>query len=202
MPWTPVPPPPAPTGINQWPAAPTPTLCWQGPLPNVGIGVTDLTLTVTGVYQLVLEATVSPNISFSKTITRVKGASFTVGTEEEFSASLGVGNDFVDIGAGLSRVTTHQTTLSASITEEWLYDLTSSSGQVSIAIWQLVYTYTITGVIDLGFQKLRFTVTMVDDVDAFPQTQYPAAASVVNRAGGKMLALDQVFAPVEEAVPA
>jgi hypothetical protein len=196
MSWTSVPVPPAPTGINEWPTSPPAVTCWEGALPDEGNNtITSQTLTVTGIYQSVLQATASPSFSINKTITYEKGASFTQETETEFGLSLGIqAADFATIGANLTQTTSYSTTLYASTTTSYDFILQSTSESVSVCVWQLVYTYTINGTINIsGFGSSPFTYVMVDATDTFSSTQYPAAASVTNLAGGTDPGLDRLF---------
>lgn len=202
MTWRDVPLPPGPTGINLWPASPPATTCWTGNLPDQiypASSLTARTLTVTGVYVPVLQATVSPNVSFSKTITYQVGASFTQGNSEAFSTTLGLSaDDWGSISAGLTQTTSSSLTLSASTTLTYECDLKSDQGEVSVTIWQLVYTYTVSGT--LNFREMDGPMylggTVVSYSDTFSQWQYPSAstAAVRNAAGGNAPALDRLFA--------
>lgn len=196
MAWTPVPPPPAPTGINQLPAMPKPAVCWTGSLPWMSPAIKSKTLTVNGVWVLVVSGTASPNSTFKKTVTYESGASFTTGTESEFAGSLEVKSTLLDIGASLSKTTSEETTLSANVTHSYEFELSSEKGEVTVAVWQLVYTYTIVTKSEAVWPVNELTITnvMVDATEVFANTQFPPATSVTNLAGGNAPALDRLFA--------
>lgn len=193
--WKPVPAPPAPTGINQFPATPTTVQVFQTSLPDqkevlqkttaFGELYNDLTgqiLTVTGHWQKVVSCTASPTTPFSQTDSVTTGTSTTDTTTNSFSTSLGVAGSLGSISASLTHTISHSITLSESKTISQEFLVTPKTGEVSAIWWLLVHTYTITGTSTAiwtanghRWPSQAFTKKLVSTAKTFVSTTYPAS---------------------------
>jgi hypothetical protein len=196
--WKPVPPPPAPTGINQFPATPPTVQVSQTSLPDQKEGIVklfigeiynDLTgqiLTVTGHWQKVVSFTASPTTPFSQTDSVTTGTSTTDTTTNSFSASLGVAGSLGSISASMTHTFSHSVTLSESKTISQEFQVIPKTGEVSAIWWQLVHTYTITGTSAAVVAGERgpsqaFTKQLVSTAKTFVSSTYPASPGLTTQ---------------------
>jgi hypothetical protein len=185
--WNEPPPPPAPTGINVFPANPEAVVCWKGNIPDQIInvdffkfGYVDQVLTITGRYIPAVSATVSPDAPFEQQISVTTGVSTTDTDTKQFGASLGVAGSIGSIGLSISETIQHSTTWSQSTTVTNTFKLQSTKGMISGVWWQLVYDYTIDGTLAVWTNGRRdnqghsFRSQIKKYGDRFIEAQFPA----------------------------
>jgi hypothetical protein len=198
--WNPVPPPPAPTGINNFPSTPPVVKVSQVNLPDQTVDLhpglefgpklvnklTNQVLTVTGKWEKVVSCTASPETPFNQTDSVTTGTSTTNTTTKSFSDSLGVAESFLSISASMTESFSHSVTVSESKTISQEFQVTPKEGEISAIWWQMVYTYTITGTSTIvfgsqAFPSKSFTKELVNSAKTFVSTIYPASTVITTK---------------------
>ncbi len=206
--WNKIPAPPAPTGINQFPAAPPIIQVAQTKLPDQKKQLTDIIiieqvhcdqiLTVTAQWKKVLSCTASPSTPFNQTDSVTTGTSTTDTITKSFSASLGVAASLGSIGASMSETFSHSITMSKSKTISQQFSVTPTKEEISAIWWQLVYTYTIKGKVKLLMEgkasdETPFTTTISNADETFISTVYPNSANLKTSGFEKFMKEASVF---------
>ncbi len=193
MTWTEVPPPPAPTAINDFPATPPRIQVARLELPNKVItqGPLDLkisrlsqVLTVYGQWTKLVSGTATVDSPFSQSESYTTGTVTTDSTTKSFSVSLGVSGSLGSIGGSLSESFTHTVSLSESKTVTSTFNISPKSGSVSLIWWQLVHTFEIdfAELFEFGGKKLELQpghVRLVNRAQEYISTQFPAVSDAL-----------------------
>lgn len=161
--WSNIPNPPAPTAVNQFPSFPypgTPHICLENAsIPDQKFLIeyasgkewvygkfTDLQVTVTAQWVLIVEATATPATPFKHSESYTTGTSATNTDTNTFAVTLGVQNKYVNISATMTEQTSHSVTFTESKTITNTFSLDApKSGSVSACFMQPQYTYHIVG---------------------------------------------------------
>ncbi len=190
MTWTEVPPPPAPTAINDFPATPPRIQVARLELPNemvskepLGLTISRLSqvLTVYGQWTKLVSGTATVDSPFSQSESYTTGTVTTDSTTKSFSVSLGVSGSLGSIGGSLSESFTHTVSLSESKTVTSTFNISPKSGSVSLIWWQLVHTFEIdfAELVEFGDKKLELQpghVRLVNRAQEYISTQFPAVS--------------------------
>ncbi|WP_417449161.1 hypothetical protein [Kordiimonas sp.] len=147
--WTPLTPPPAPSGISIFPDTPEKqTLCSYGLLDKLSFTygfLVGLTVTVNAQWLKIVEGTSQPSSPFSQSVSVTRGTSTTNTDTHKFSASLGVADSLFSVGASISESISNTVTFSESVTDSITFTISNDTAPVSAVWWQLQYSFDLSG---------------------------------------------------------
>ena len=179
--WPNIPSPPSPTGINQFPNAPSSVVVYNQSIPNQDaiLKYTNLNLKIEAQWKLVVSATATPATPFSQSVSVTTGSSSTKTNTQEFSGSFGLISDFFSIGAKVSDTISESVTISVSDTVSEDFGISPKNETVTACWWQLYIKYTITGEYSIPgipgtFKPTVFNAVLDNGCPTYISTTYPA----------------------------
>ncbi len=201
MPFTVLPNPPPPLGIDQWPVPPAEQVCWKESLPDAEVSLTfpnnfklplgkltNQTLTVYGQYTALMQATVTPQTSpLTQKVSVTTGTSTTVSESTSISLSFGVSiPGLFDLGTKIDETVGFSQTWTASQTTEDDFTVTSTKGPLSAIWWQGRYRYVFNatgvpgGIWDQIFLTMigNYPKEMILNTPTYVSSQYPHDGSM------------------------
>lgn len=145
----PILPPPSPTNIDKFPSEPAPQKLTSTTLPvtlsfTYGVLV-DLSIVMNARWVKLLEGTSQPIAPFCLSVSYTKGTETSTTDTHKFSASLGVADNILSVGASLSETFSKTISFTESETIETKFYIQNDTTPVSAVWWQLQLEFLLSG---------------------------------------------------------